>query len=160
MFDEFEAFRTLGLKNTPHIEFALSQDRFLPLPDEVWKNTDLGVILFGAEAQRRHVLNANKFALPNLVINERLARQYVVIRFQEMKAAVKWPLISSTNCQIQTCREQLATEARKTKLVALALHHYTESSGNAFEMPLGIDQKFGPLPKTFSSPKRVQIGVE
>ena len=42
MFDEFEAFRTWGLKNTPHIGLALSQDRFLPLPDEVWKNTDLG----------------------------------------------------------------------------------------------------------------------
>ena len=70
MFDEFEAFRIWGFKNTPHIGFALSQDRFLPLPDEVWKNTDLGVILFGTEAQRRHVLNANKFALSSLVINE------------------------------------------------------------------------------------------
>lgn len=77
MFNEFEAFRTWGLKNTPHIGFALSQDRFLPLPKDVWKNTDLGVILFGTEAQRRRVLNANKFALSNLVINQKDWFEYV-----------------------------------------------------------------------------------
>ena len=71
MNDVFRAFQSWGAEQFPHIGFKLSKNRLLVLPEDIWISPDLAVILFGTEAQRRTVLNADMYALSSLVISEK-----------------------------------------------------------------------------------------
>lgn len=70
MADVFQAFKSWGAEQAPPFGFKLSNDRFLALPDDIWNDPNLPVVLSGTEAQRRTVINADMSALTSLVISQ------------------------------------------------------------------------------------------
>lgn len=64
----YERFRLWALKQSPKLLFALSDNRFLTLPNEIWSSPHLPAILLGTERQRNNFINPRQYSLSSLVI--------------------------------------------------------------------------------------------
>ena len=70
MKDWYEEFRIWVDKARPKIYLAMSEGRFVTLPDQIWAYPDLPLILFGTAKQRREVVDADTFVLSDTVIEQ------------------------------------------------------------------------------------------
>ena len=90
MNTEFDVFKSMGLACKPKIGFALTENRLLTVPEEVWQSPDLAVIIFGTEKQCRSVLNVGPFALSSLVMRRSDWEEFATV-WEEKKNATTSP---------------------------------------------------------------------